>query len=101
MTYQTRSQLSFDAVFRDRTITCCKEQALVFKDDGRPEIAALAEAILLNPANAHGVFELVVVAPDFTDVTDASTITDPEILSAVQAVWPTYAQVAYEEVLRH
>ena len=33
--------------------------------------------------------------PDFVDVVDPQTVTDAEILSAVQAVWPTYARVLY------
>jgi hypothetical protein len=96
MTYATRAALGFDAQFRDRIITCSKEQALVFKDDGRPDIAALARSIIENPGNAQGLVELVVVAPDFVDVTDSTTVEDPAILSAVQANWPTYAEVVYE-----
>lgn len=96
MSYENSARLGFDPSFRDRTITCCKEQALVFKDDGRPDIAALADSIIRNPSNAQGVVELVCVAPGFGDQTDPSAITDGEILSAVQAQWPTYAAVVYE-----
>lgn len=95
MTYQSMAALSFDAAFRDRTITCAKEQALIFKDDGRPDMAALADSIIESPSNAHGLFELVCVAPGFTDIDDSSTITDGDILAAVQAQWPTYAGVMF------
>ena len=37
MSYQSQAALSFDAAFRDRSLACCKEQSLIFKDDQRPE----------------------------------------------------------------
>ena len=95
MSYQNMAALSFDSAFRDRTIACAKEQALIFKDDGRPDMAALADSIIESPSNAQGLVELVCVAPGFGDVTDPATIEDGEILSAVQAQWPTYAAVMF------
>jgi len=68
MSYENSAALSFDPGFRDRVITCCKEQALIFKDDGRPDIAALADSIILSPSNASGIVELVCVAPGMGDV---------------------------------
>lgn len=90
MSYQSQAALSFDAAFRDRSLACCKEQALIFKDDQRPEFNVLAWEIIADPSVAHGVFELVCVQPGFTDVEVSSGIPDVEILSAVQVVWPTY-----------
>jgi hypothetical protein len=95
MSYQSRADLAQEPNFRERVTACATEQALVFKDDGRPDIAALADAIILNPVNATGLVPLVASAPDFVDVTDQTTIPDGEILAAVQAQWPVYAGVAY------
>jgi hypothetical protein len=71
------------------------EQALVFTADGRPDIAALADAVILNDANAGPLVDLVALAPNFADTEDPATVTDPDILAAVQATWPTYAAIAY------
>jgi hypothetical protein len=95
MSYASMAALADDAAFRDRVLTCAKEQALIYKDDGRADIKALADQVIINEANASGLFELVCVAPNFRDVTDPSTTTDGDILAAVQANWPTYAAVLY------
>jgi hypothetical protein len=95
MSYSSRAALSADPGFRSRVTTCCVEQALVFTDDGRPDIAALADAIVLSHANAGPLVDLVAVSPNFVDVEDPATVTDPDILAAVQATWPTYAAIAY------
>jgi hypothetical protein len=95
MTYQSRADLAADASFRERVTACAVEQALIFKDDGRPDIAALADAIILGPTNAAPLVPLVATSPNFVEVTDQTTIPDAEILAAVQAVWPTYAALAY------
>lgn len=97
MSYQSRADLSQNATFRERTVTCCQEQALIFKDDGRPDIAALADAIIRSSSNALPMVDLVALAPNFVDVTDPSTVQDADLLAAVQATWPTYAAVAYPQ----
>jgi hypothetical protein len=97
MSYANSAALSADAAFRDRVYAACTEQAVVFKDDGRYSIAALARAIVGNQAQAAGVFELVCLAPGFGLASDGASIDDGQILSAVQATWPTYAEVAYPE----
>lgn len=93
MSYESMAALSDDAAFKARVTSCCVEQALVFKDDGRADMANLATVIIADPLNATGVFELVCVAPNFRDATDSSAIADADILAAVQANWPTYAAV--------
>ena len=95
MSYATRSALGFDAAFRDRCIVCAREQALVYKDDADPAVAALADSILENGGNAHGLVDLVVVSPNFVDVEDGATVSDLEILSATQATWPVYAAAVH------
>lgn len=95
MSYESMAALSDDTGFRDRVLTCCSEQALVFKDDGREDIAALARAVIASPSNALPLFELVCVSPNLRDVTNSAQAPDADVLAAVQAQWPTYAAIAY------
>jgi hypothetical protein len=95
MTYATRAALGDDPGFRARVTACATEQALVYTADGRPDIAALADAVILNDGNAGPLVDLVAMAPNFADTTDPSTTTDEDILAAVQGTWPTYAAIAY------
>jgi hypothetical protein len=95
MSYESMAALSDDEAFRDRVLSCCSEQALVFKDDGREDIAAFARAVISSPNNALPLFELVCVSPNFRDVTNSAQAPDADILAAVQANWPTYAAIAY------
>lgn len=96
MTYANQAALGTDPAFTARVGAAITEQALVFKDDGRADIAALADMAIQSPAAAQtGMLPLVAAAPGFGDAADQATITDPQILSAVQAVWPTYAGVMF------
>lgn len=95
MTYASRAALGDDPGFRARATACATEQALVFTADGRPDIAALANAVIANDANAGPLVDLVAMAPNFADVDDPASTTDADILAAVQAAWPTYAAIAY------
>lgn len=95
MSYETMAALADDELFRDRVLSCCSEQALVFKDDGRGDMAAFARAVISSPTNALPLFELVCVSPGIKDSESGADVTDPMILGSVQAQWPTYAAVAY------
>jgi hypothetical protein len=95
MTYQSMGALAESDPFLDRVTACCKEQALIFKDDTRPEFYRLADAVIRTPGNARGIFELVCVAPNVADVTDQASIPDADILAMVQAAWPVYGAIAY------
>lgn len=95
MSYESRADLATSPEFRERVLACAVEQALVFKDDGRADIAALADSILRATENAGGLVPLVAAAPGFGDALDQSAITDGDILSAVQYAWPVYAEVLY------
>jgi len=97
MSYENQAGLAQDEAFEARVTSCCVEQALVFQNDGRADIAALARIIIGDPSNARGVFNLVCVAPGFGDATDSSAITDPQVLGAVQAQWPTYAAIMFPQ----
>ena len=96
MSYTNQATLTTDPAFVARVGAAITEQALVFKDDGRADIAALAALAIQSPASAaHSMVPLVAAAPGFGDAPDGSAISDPQILSAVQAVWPTYAAVMF------
>jgi hypothetical protein len=95
MTYAAMGKLSDDTAFRDRVLACCTEQALIFKDDGRADMAALAESIIASQINALGLFELVCVSPSFAGGERSDQIEDPDILASVQANWPVYAGVVF------
>lgn len=97
MSYANSAALATDEAFTGRVTTCCVEQALVFQNDGRPDMAALARIIIGDPSNAQGVVNLVCVAPGFGDSADGASIDDPSILAAVQAQWPTYAAVMFPQ----
>jgi hypothetical protein len=91
------SALAHDEAFEGRVTACCVEQAQIFQNDGRADIAALAHTIIAESSNARGVFVLVCSSPNFRDVTDQSTAPDADILAAVQAAWPTYAGALYPQ----
>jgi hypothetical protein len=97
MSYETMAALSADETFKGRVTACCQEQALIFKDDGRADIASLARVIIADPSNAAGVFELVCVSPGIKDAADSASVTDGEILAATQAAWPVYAAVLFPQ----
>lgn len=97
MSYSNNAGLSDDEGFRDRVLACCSEQALVYKDDTRYSIATFARAVIGSQRAALGLFELVCVSPGMGEVNSGASVDDPTILAAVQANWPTYAEVAYPE----
>jgi hypothetical protein len=93
MTYANQATLAADLEFYGRVTACTQEQANTFKDDGRPDIAALAENVLADSGLTSWFIWLVATQPGFGDTADGTAITDGQILSAVQAVWPTVAAV--------
>lgn len=95
MSYASRALLANDPGYRSRATICAQEQALIFTADGRPDIAALADAIILSDANAGPLVDLVALAPNFADISDPATVEDADLLAATQATWPTYAAIAY------
>ena len=103
MSYLSQSQLETDAAFGDRCRAAITNQALIFKDDERGDIAALAEAMLRGEAPGTGTFVRTLAAsPGFAATADngdgtvnSSLISDDDILAAVQAEWPTVAALFY------
>lgn len=94
MSFQSQSDLTRDEKFQQRITACAVQQADIFKNDGRADIAQLATAIIVNPVNATGLIPLAAAAPDFRDSTEPQ-VSDGQILSVVQAIWPTYAAALY------
>ena len=97
MTYQDQANLANDGQFVQRLLACTVEQASVFTNDGRPEMASLADRVLTDPGACLAWFVWpVTVLPGFGDAfaTDGEAgVTDGMILSGVQGVWPTVAEI--------
>lgn len=105
MSYMSQTRLASDSDFIARAEGVLTEQALIYKDDGRPDIAALAYALLRG--DATGVYRRVftrvlAAAPGFAadaespnGGVDASEISDGELLAATQAAWPTVAALFF------
>lgn len=104
MSYLSQWRLAADDEFVSRSRAAMTGQAEIFKDDERGDIAALATSLLTaaNPQEALTFVGLLAAAPGFADKVDqgdgtvnSSLIADAEILSAVQAEWPTVAGLFY------
>jgi hypothetical protein len=105
MTYQAQWALTYDDDFNSRQRAALTNQASIYKDDARPDIVALAKAVIRSePASIFTSFQqLLGAAPSFADeadngdgTIDSSKIADEEILSAVQAGWPTVAALYFD-----
>ena len=77
---------------------------MIFLDDTRADIKALAEALLRGDPEPTLTFtRMLAGAPGFAQTVDngdgtisSDKIADDEILSAVQAEWPTVAALFYD-----
>lgn len=91
MTYQEQSDLYRDMAQRGRYEMCVREQAYVFTADGRPDIAALGRGVVAgDPTDIDAVISAICTGPN-----SAALGEDPELLAAVQSVWPTVAAARY------
>lgn len=105
MSYLSQSQLEADTRFQNRTRAALTQQSLVFKDDGREDIAALAGALLHDdPGTALAFQRMVAGSPGFADkvdngdgTVDSTKVTDAELLAAVQAEFPTVAGLFFTD----
>jgi hypothetical protein len=104
MTYLNQWHLTFNNDFVSRCRAALTNQASVFKDDGRTDVAALAEAILMGSPTAVFITwqNLLAASPDFVEIAtnpdgtiDSSNIDDANILAAIQAQWPTVADLYF------
>lgn len=105
MSYKTQYQLTIDVDYQARTVACCHQQALTFKDDQRLSWKATADAILHGDGNVENAFvRLGAGGPGISDKVDngdgtinSDNITDADLLSLVQANWPTVSDVFFNE----
>jgi hypothetical protein len=99
MSYEQQVKLRADGSFQGRTSAVVFEQALIFKDDARPDIAALARRHLADAGEVLSIWMPYMAAtPGFADhANDTSLITDGDLLAATQAHWPTVSNVFYAD----
>lgn len=91
MTYQEQSDLYHDDATRARAEMCIREQGAIFGNDGRPDIAALGRAVTAGDHPAiDAVTAAVCVSPNW-----AALDQDPDLLAAVQGVWPAVAAALF------
>lgn len=93
MTYADQAETATDEEFRARVRACATEQALTFVNDDRPEFRDLANLVVQSQFAAEPLVPLVAGKPGITTASG-----DPDILAAVQNVWPIYgATLTIEE----
>lgn len=104
MSYLSQWRLTYDDPFVSRSRAALTNQSVIFKDDTRADIAALATSLLVqdNPQESLTFVSILAAAPGFADIADngdgtvdSSKVTDEDILSAIQAEWPTVAALFY------
>jgi len=103
MSYQSIAQLTGNAVFAGRVDAAATEQAETFKDDQRPDFVSLSQDLLRGePAPLFAFVRTVAAAPGIGDMADngdgtisQEQVTDGDILSAVQANYPTVVALFY------
>ena len=95
MSYQTVAQLTQDYLFLQRVEAVTQEQALVFRNDGRPEISSLAIRLIADSGMAVSWFRWpIALSPGFGDKFEQGgqeSITDADLLAATQVAWFTVA----------
>jgi hypothetical protein len=105
MSYQAIDQLTFDNTFNGRQRAACVQQAETFKDDARPAWVSVADACLMGDGNITNAFtRLSAAGPGIGDkadngdgTIDQSKITDADLLSLTQAMWPVVAGLYFNE----
>jgi hypothetical protein len=95
MTYQDSANLTADQEYQRRLQACVTNEALLKPDD------AFADKLLTTPMLAITAFApTVAVAPGFGDKYVAggqAAITDGDLLSAVQSLWPRMSELHLPE----
>jgi hypothetical protein len=104
MSYLSQWRLTYDADFVARSRAAMTNQAAIYKDDERGDIAALADDLLTaaTPQVSLTFVSVLAAAPGFADeadngdgTVDSSRITDAELLAALQAQWPAVAALFF------
>ena len=99
MSYEQISRLVLDEPLAQRVQACVWEQASIFIDDGRGDIAAFANQTLRSPISIKSMWMPVIAnSPGFAEkVDDTTQITDGDLLASVQANWPRLAKLYYND----
>src|SRR5262245_40821285 len=105
MSYQSQTQLASDQRFQQRINAVTQQQAQTFVNDARPDIVALAKSVLRVEAKTLPTFyNSGAASPGFADAVDqgdgtidSSLLTDAQLLATVQALWPTVADLFWDD----
>jgi hypothetical protein len=105
MSYLAQTLLEMDPAFQRRVRAVNTQQSEAFKDDGRPDIAACARAVLRDEAGpSAALLRLAAGGPGIADrvdnddgTIDQSVITDADLLSLTQANFPTVANLYFTD----
>ena len=103
MSYLAQSLLEQDPAFQHRVRAVNTEQAQAFQNDGRPDIAACARAVLRDdPGPGAALLRLAAGSPGIGDrvdngdgTIDQAKVTDADLLAITQANFPTVADLFY------
>jgi hypothetical protein len=103
MTLQAQWNLTYDDHFRSRSRACITNQAAVFGAGDIPVEVALAQDLLLEDAQKISTFLTLLAGYQDFDVlvdngdgtVDSTKLTDEQILEAVDALFPTVADLFY------
>lgn len=91
MSYQAQSDL-YRGAQRNRFDIAVREQGYTFAADGRPDIAALGRGVTGGDLqDIDAVIAAICVSPNWATIGES----DPDLLAAVQGVWPTVAAARY------
>jgi hypothetical protein len=96
MTYQEQSDEMYrNTQQRARMGMCVREQGLVYASDPDPVNAALGQGVVAGDVNdIDAVLAAVSVDANWQTIQTS----DPDLKTAVQAVWPTVAAARHPEV---
>jgi hypothetical protein len=105
MSYMAQALLETDAGFNRRVRSVNTQQAATFIDDGRPDMAATARAVLHDdPGPQQALLRLAAGGPGIADLVDngdgtvdQTKVTDADLLALTQANWPHVATLYFDE----
>lgn len=105
MSYKTYSLLTEDLDFSRRARACIMEQSNIFINDTRPDLQALAMDLMkFAPTQTQSMIQGICAGPGFADEVDngdgtitSDNVTDADILSQTQAIFPTIASLFYDD----
>jgi len=104
VSYEAQHALTYDPAWNNRWRACLTQQANGFRSDSRADVAALSESILRGDnGSVLLTFQTSLgAAPGLADkadngdgTVDSSRISDAEILSNVQAQYPSIASLYF------